>query len=239
MPDGPCVVRSAVDPRSSYQDYREELRWDFYFSCGYCTLAETEARAVGFEIDHYRPQRTHPDLESAYENLIWSCRPCNRQKGGFSPNADDSAVGRVVLRPDEHDFRDHLEIVDDELEGRTVPGRWTIELLGLNRNALVRLRRLRARYGLMKDVILNGLRELGRARIDFLPPGERRYLLRLRDDLEDAEKSLRDSWSRATREYLKSPFLEPSDDAHTRRRRRELKDLNAILPDEMLDDRAT
>ena len=52
----------------SHLGYSEHLRVDFWFSCGYCTIAETEARGITFEIDHYHPESAGGSSE--YSNLM-------------------------------------------------------------------------------------------------------------------------------------------------------------------------
>lgn len=235
---GPTVLRSEVEAKSSYQEYREELRLDFWFSCGYCSMAEIEATGIGFQIDHYLPRKTHPHLATTYSNLLWACAPCNRQKADFSPTTEDRQVGRVVLRPDEDDFREHLELYASKVAGITMRGKWTVDLLNLNRQGLIRLRTLRERFGYARDLILNGLRELRRALIDHMPPGDRPEFLRLRDDLESAETDFQRGWSEHVREMLRSPLLDADPEAKKKavRRRDQLRELRALMPDDMVND---
>ncbi len=103
------VVRSTVPVRKNYSDYREFLRYDFFFSCAYCTIAESEAQAIRMTIDHYEPRNARPDLENTYDNLMYACDECNKRKGDRSPPPDARANGFRFMRSDQ-DFRDeHLE----------------------------------------------------------------------------------------------------------------------------------
>lgn len=58
------VVRSAVPVGRPYNEYKRYLRRDFFYSCAYCTIAETEAQAIRFTIDHYEPRNAQPQLEN-------------------------------------------------------------------------------------------------------------------------------------------------------------------------------
>jgi len=40
-------VRREVTKKSNYQDYREDLRYDFWYSCAYCSITELEAMGIG------------------------------------------------------------------------------------------------------------------------------------------------------------------------------------------------
>ena len=81
------VKRSAVGPVRSHREYLQILRKDFYYSCAYCTLTEFEAQGYSFEVDHYEPQSARPELVNVYENLMYSCECCNRNKSDLDPPA--------------------------------------------------------------------------------------------------------------------------------------------------------
>ena len=49
----PLVVRSNPPQGENYNEYKEILRYDFFYTCAYCTMMEAEAAAVRFTIDHY------------------------------------------------------------------------------------------------------------------------------------------------------------------------------------------
>ena len=85
----PVVIRSEVKSKKNYNDYKELLRFDFWYSCAYCTLTEAEGGGIGFEIDHYYPQKKKSELSAEYRNLFWSCEICNRYKSDYYPDEDD------------------------------------------------------------------------------------------------------------------------------------------------------
>src|SRR5690348_5398696 len=80
------VERSAVPAGLPYNDYRSYLRYDFYYSCAYCTMTEAEAQAVRMCIDHYNPVNNDPALANVYENLMYACDACNTLKGKRWPS---------------------------------------------------------------------------------------------------------------------------------------------------------
>lgn len=161
----PPVVRSKVPPRASYSDYREELRWDFWFSCAYCTLSEAEAAAIGFQIDHFEPQDPQND---SYENLMWSCQRCNRHKSNIWPPPQVLQKGYRYIRPDSDYPDDHLRLDGLDLRWMTLPGEFTVRTLRLNRKQLKDLREIRRRLYKSKLAVAHGLQVLTRFNADKL-----------------------------------------------------------------------
>lgn len=63
---------------------KEYLRNDFSHECAYCKLQEQEVGIVGldfFEIDHFKPQCLNLPDTHKYNNLYYSCKKCNKEKG--------------------------------------------------------------------------------------------------------------------------------------------------------------
>src|SRR4051812_645405 len=79
------VQRSQVAPDLPYGAYRQVIRYDFFYTCAYCTMSEAEAQAIRFCIDHYEPRSARPDLERNYTNLMYACDECNMRKGDRCP----------------------------------------------------------------------------------------------------------------------------------------------------------
>src|SRR5437867_7422435 len=142
----PVVVRKDVLQRANYRDYQDDLREDFLFSCAYCALTETEAQGIGFNIDHYMPQKHYPALAATYGNLMWSCRTCNGLKKDY-PEAGRIVGERRVIKVDAENPRQHLMLDgdSDRLAHRTPTGEFNIRFLLLNRASLRRLREMRRR----------------------------------------------------------------------------------------------
>lgn len=114
----------------------EEIREQFAHCCGYCGVSEVDA-AGELTVDHYRPVNAGGD-ETA-DNLVYCCARCNLYKGDFWPTLDDAAHGRRVLHPRVDDLTAHCRLNEGtgEVEPLTDTGRFHVELLRLNRSALI------------------------------------------------------------------------------------------------------
>lgn len=108
-------IRSSVTPRSNYRDYKGQLRRDFRKRCGYCdALDEYFGGRHGAQIDHFAPRSLFPDLETVYENLVYSCPFCNRAKSNkwigddykIPNNGTDGFVDPTSSEFDNHLARD-------------------------------------------------------------------------------------------------------------------------------------
>ena len=98
------LKRSCRPPSvSDYDRYRSCLRKDFYFRCVYCQSHETEvgpgAKYGGFEIEHFRPQEKFSALAARYDNLLWACRACNKEKRHKWPLPEEIAKGYEFVDP--------------------------------------------------------------------------------------------------------------------------------------------
>lgn len=190
------LPRSEVPKQADYHDFRTDLRKDFRCACDYCSIWESEAEGIGFEIDHYLPQRGHPDLVNDFQNLVWSCRPCNRYKWDWDPDDSRFRPDQIVFRSDKHVRTDHFESAPHyEVQGTTPLGKFTCQRLRLNRPMLKRLRECRDRDVRAERTIKDGLRRVrGLAlKIDSVPPELRGDVLRLKADLERASADIHDA----------------------------------------------
>jgi len=116
------VVRSVVPAGLNYPEYKPYLRHDFFYSCSYCTIAESEAEAVRLTIDHYEPQTAREDLVHDYHNLMYCCECCNSRKGNRCPPESARKDGYRFFRPDQ-DFRhEHFERKGREVTHKTNVG---------------------------------------------------------------------------------------------------------------------
>ncbi|HOI56797.1 MAG TPA: HNH endonuclease domain-containing protein [Phycisphaerae bacterium] len=188
----PPLGRRDVPYRSNYQDYKEDLRIDFHYTCAYCTTSENEARGLDFQIDHYLPQSGHPDLKQCYLNLVYSCRHCNRNKSAWDPRLSDWRDDDVLFRSDVLAWGDHFEEDGEVLWAKTPIGVRTDEVLRLNRGSLKRIRELREIRNAASKIINNhlaSLKRLGR-QLDRLPPHLKGEVLSLPARIERQRKEL-------------------------------------------------
>ncbi len=114
----------------------EWVRQRFSRRCGYCGVSEIDA-AGELTVDHYHPVSAGGGDDD--ENLVYACFRCNLFKSDYTPSADDRARGRRVLHPQQDVVRDHVRLNGrtGRLEPLTETGRFHIDLLHLNRPALV------------------------------------------------------------------------------------------------------
>ena len=134
-------VRSDVDSRNSYQQYRAELKADFNHRCGYCDAHDDVVWARGhYHIDHFAPHSQFPLLKESYENLVYSCPFCNRAKSN-KWHGNDATVHNDGIRgfvdPCSNEYDQHLTRSDD---GKI------IALTNLGRYLLVELKLQLARH---------------------------------------------------------------------------------------------
>jgi uncharacterized protein (TIGR02646 family) len=225
------VVRTPVAVAASYQDYRPALRWDFWYSCAYCTLSEVEAAGIGFEIDHFLPQSRYPELDREYTNLYWSCRHCNRHKSSFAPTKVQSVRGQEILRADREHPRDHLVEAEDnpnELRPLTAKGEFNIERLDLNRPTLVKLRRIRRRLADANATITLGVADVLRHGLDGVRREHKGLLLRLHGDARELQQQATQTVADFIRSCLRSDLLDAAQEP--RARTQYLRKLGALVP---------
>lgn len=224
------VTRSIVGLTNNYRDYRDTLRYDFWYSCAYCSITELEASAIGFEIDHYYPQKNHPNFIHDYNNLMWACEKCNGYKSNFDPDKDDIEKGNIVLRPDFDDPREHLKLEGYFLKNITHTGEFNIERLDLNRLQLRRLREIRERFWNASEYLAFGIHELLKFRIDKLNPKQRFPFLKLKNKVQERYNQRSDSLNSLIRKFAKSDFLDddPNKKERNRKRKEYLREQKAI-----------
>lgn len=205
------IVRSQVPPQTKHTNYRKFLRRDFYFSCAYCTITESEATARRFTIDHYEPVSARPDLSLDYSNLMYSCEECNLFKGDRTPPQEARDNGVAFFRPDNHKRSDHFTRERTRLKHKTKVGDYTIEALDLNRASLQRLRDLRARIADCEEFISSGITALRSFPIDHLPREIRAKAISTIKQFSDLENEATDELEKILQHYARSP-LDGDDD---------------------------
>ena len=228
----PFVVRSEVEPGKKYYEYREEIRWDFFYSCAYCTIMEFEGQTIGFSIDHYQPSEKFSDLEHVYGNLMYSCNHCNSRKSDIFPSEKALEDGIRYFRPDQDIHEDHFGLVSDMLTAKTKIGEFTIIVIGLNRGTLKKLRRIRSSIDKTTNHVIEGIKALKKVNTDSIPP---RYKVRARETIKSLERvneNLLGDMDTIIREIAKSPLADKEEDSDVKiNKQRTLKQLKAIYPD--------
>ena len=190
-------------------------------------MAESESMGIRFTIDHYEPRSKRADLINDYGNLLWACDPCNDHKGSDCPTPEIRARGYRYFRPDQDEASEHFELTEDLfVSGKSNTGEYTINLVGLNRAALLRLRHLRKRLYESDELIARGRRALLGRSIDLFPPRVRVEVQQSRKQLSDDAASLTD----ALRELNKSVLIDPDPGKkeHAANRRSYLKKMKTV-----------
>ena len=228
----PTVIRSNVPPKNSYSDYREDMRRDFYYSCAYCTIMETEAAGLEFAIDHYKPKSKFPSEEKDYNNLMWSCKHCNSYKGNFFPSPLQEKKDHRIIRPDEEDPRDHYHLLNDRLESETSKGDFTIHRLNLNRITLRRLRKIRREIWESHDFIIRGISQIMRISIDAFPSDKRARLIGIKNHFLKNLELMNLNAQELIEQAARSHFVDQEtmiDTEENKVRKKFLKESNALV----------
>ena len=121
---------------------RKQVIGFFENRCAYCRSSQELIGAL-FEIDHIIPLAKGG--QTVEENLCWCCPLCNRYKGIHTTGVDP-VTGRIIklFHPMCQQWKRHFQWSSDGtlVIGRTVAGRATVEILNMNNDLIVPLRRL-------------------------------------------------------------------------------------------------
>jgi hypothetical protein len=123
-------------------ELQRQVRERFANCCAYCRTAEDLTVAI-FEFEHILPRSAGG--ATAFENLCFSCPTCNRYKSDLVLAPDPVTQQEVALfHPQQDRWLDHFSWNDDatQIVGLTPTGRATIVALKMNRQQLIRVRRL-------------------------------------------------------------------------------------------------
>lgn len=230
------ITRSVVPVFTDYLEYKSYLRWDFYHSCAYCTMSESEALAIRFTIDHYEPVSLRADLKTEYSNLMYACGECNLRKGDLSPPPAARAGGFRFFRPDHDWYPEHFELqvaVDGiRLISKTKIGELTIDGCDLNRLALRRLREIRQQLDECQKFVAHGILALQNFQIDQLPKHIRGQALRAIKTNVDMVETIESDVDEVLRACGKSPLIdsEPGVELRTAERAKRMGRLKSLYP---------
>lgn len=108
--------------------------------CEYCRLPQSSQEAT-FHIDHIIPRLEDGKTEAS--NLALACVTCSLRKGAKIVAIDPLTQTTVRLfHPREQKWNEHFQITEEFVfQGLTPTGRATIEKLGMNRIALISIRK--------------------------------------------------------------------------------------------------
>lgn len=188
------VERTPVLAQPNYNNYEPILRWDFWFSCAYCTLTEMEAHGISYSIDHYIPTSTKQGilLKNTYENLMYTCYRCNRSKSNFPDDEHLDNGWLLHLRPDKDNFCDHLKFTENGLEAISKRGELHLALLGLDLDPMKSI--YLKRHSIMEEQSkINAiLKDLNSNKIlDELHPQHREQFLKIKNSFIEQIKAIR------------------------------------------------
>lgn len=114
--------------------------------CEYCRLPQWSQEAT-FHIDHIVPQSAGG--KTSPRNLALACVTCSLRKGARTHAKDPVTSGLVRLfHPRKQTWDRHFRWTRNwKVQGRTATGRATVAALGMNRAAIVAIRRIWAELG--------------------------------------------------------------------------------------------
>jgi hypothetical protein len=119
-------------------DIRETVRVRAQFAGEYCGVHETHSGDL-LTIDHFQPVGKGGDDNLG--NLVYCCMRCNQYKGDYWP---DARTAPTLWNPRRESAVEHvIELDDGRLAASTQAGAFSINLLHLNRPALVAYRQNR------------------------------------------------------------------------------------------------
>lgn len=135
-------VSSLGTPFADYRVYHEEISEDCNFRCVYCDILLRENGGEGMHLDHFRPQKTFPELAKSPENLVLACAKCNLLKSDFWP--DDKLSPSHFIDPFRITRSDHFEVFEDgKVLGLSAQSNYMINILSLNRLSRCTVRKMR------------------------------------------------------------------------------------------------
>lgn len=128
-------------------DLAAKMRQRARDTCEYCHLPQWSQEAT-FHFDHVHPLADGG--HTVFSNLAMACVTCSLKKAART-HARDPRTGRLapLFNPRRENWSDHFRWTPTwRIVGKTLTGRATIRALGMNREAVVKIRRAWAYLGL-------------------------------------------------------------------------------------------
>lgn len=138
---------------NDYKDYRKYIRDDFHECCAYCLSYELiTGGEENFVLDHFKPKSKFPELTNEFSNIYYSCSVCNRYKSNIWPSQALIEQGQEFVDYCKSNFSSHFAEQDDGIWKPITPaGEYTAKKLRLNRQGLVKIRKLLKQYNVNID----------------------------------------------------------------------------------------
>jgi hypothetical protein len=92
-------------------------------------------------IDHFCPKTRFPKLAVEYSNLYYCCGECNTYKGDRWPSKSELAADLRFVDVCVEEWFEHISFDETGIVPLTPPGRFTVEILRLQRPELSRRNR--------------------------------------------------------------------------------------------------
>ena len=120
---------------------RKRVHSHFLECCGYCKTQEY-LTAVTFEVEHIVPRS--PGGASEFDNLCLACPSCNRFKSNRVQGVSEDGQECRLFHPHKDLWLEHFDwsVNGTLIVGLTEIGHATIQLLRMNRPALIEVRSL-------------------------------------------------------------------------------------------------
>jgi len=135
-------VSSLGTPFADYRAYHEEISEDCNFRCVYCDILLRENGGEGMHLDHFRPQKSFPELSKSPENLVLACAKCNLLKSDFWP--DENLSPSHFIDPFTITRADHFNVIEDgKVLGLSAQSNYMINIVSLNRLSRCTVRKMR------------------------------------------------------------------------------------------------
>jgi hypothetical protein len=126
-------VPEAAKRRYNHDDIKERLIEETKRKCAYC---ESKISNVTFEhVEHIKPKSKYTDLIAEWNNLTITCPKCNVNKG------DKYNEKLPFINPYEDKPQEHLDAYGPMVTPRTKRGKFTKNVLRMNRVGLLENRR--------------------------------------------------------------------------------------------------
>jgi hypothetical protein len=108
--------------------------------CEYCRLHQDHSPLAALQIEHIIPKKHKGD--DTRGNLALACIDCNQSKGANIAGIDpDTGQMSRLFHPRRDRWKEHFEFRGVLLIGKTAVGRTTVEVLRMNSDDQIELRR--------------------------------------------------------------------------------------------------